>query len=60
VQNDNLLPFEFWLPVHEILRPLIPNIIKRENNEKQMWFSGILDKSTGRVISAIVGRITFS
>ena len=63
VQNDNHLHFEFWLPVHEVLRrliPGIPGIITKEDNEKQIWFSGILDKSTGQVISATIGRTTFS
>jgi hypothetical protein len=59
VQNDNLLSFEFSLPVHEVLRHLIPGIIKKGHNEKQIWFSGILDKSTCQVISATVMRITF-
>jgi hypothetical protein len=64
VQNDNHLHFfEFGLPVQEVLRrliPGIPGIITKENNEKQIWFSGILDKSTCQVISATVGRITLS
>ena len=62
-KNDNLLSFEFGLPVHEILRrliPGIPGIITKEDNEKQIWFSGILDKSTRQVISATVGRTTLS
>ena len=62
-KNDNLLSFEFWLPVQEVLRrliPGIPGIITKEDNEKQIWFSGILDKSTCKVVSATVGRITLS
>jgi hypothetical protein len=57
VQNDNHWPFEFSLPVHEVLGHLIPIIIKKGHKEDQMWFSGILDKSIGQVISATVGRI---
>ena len=60
VQNDNHLSFEFWLPVQEVLGYLIPIIPKKEHTEDQIWFSGILDKSTGRVISATIGRTTFS
>jgi hypothetical protein len=59
-KNDNHSHFEFGLPVHEVLRrlmPGIPGIITKEDNEKQIWFSGILDKSTCKVISATVGRI---
>ena len=53
VQNDNHLHFEFWLPLQEVLRhliPGIPGIITKEDNERQIWFSGILDKSTCQVI----------
>ena len=49
VQNDNHLSFEFWLPVHEVLRHLIPIIPKKEHTEDQIWFSGILVKSTVRL-----------
>jgi hypothetical protein len=59
VQNDNLLSFEFSLPVHDVLGHLIagiPGIITKGHNEKQIWFSGILDKSSGQVISAAIGR----
>ena len=58
-KNDNHLHFEFGLPVQEVLRrliPGIPGIITKEDNEKQIWFSGILDKRTCQVISATVGR----
>ena len=60
VQNDNHSHFEFSLPVKEVLRQLvpgIPGIITKEDNEKQIWFSVILDESTHQVISATVGRI---
>jgi len=46
VQNNNLLSFEFWLPVREVLGYFIPIIPKNEHTEDQIWFSGILDKST--------------
>ena len=62
-KNDNLLSFEFGLPVQEVLRrliPGIPGIITKEDNEKQIWFSGIFDQSTCKVISATIGRITLS
>jgi hypothetical protein len=47
VQNDNHSHFEFGLPVQEVLRhlvPGIPGIITKEDNEKQIWFSGYLTK----------------
>jgi hypothetical protein len=36
---------------------IIPIFPKKEHAGDQIWFSGILDKSTGQVISATVGRI---
>jgi hypothetical protein len=56
VQNNYLLSFEFWLPVREVLGHFIPIIPKKEHTEDQIWFSGILDKTTGWVISAAIGR----
>jgi len=40
------MTFEFWLPVREVLGYFIPIIPKNEHTEDQIWFSGILDKST--------------
>ncbi|MGA8913591.1 MAG: hypothetical protein WB443_12125 [Nitrososphaeraceae archaeon] len=36
----------------------IPIIPKKEHTEDQIWFSGVLDKCSGRVISAAIGRRT--
>jgi hypothetical protein len=54
------MTFEFWLQVREVLGHFIPIIPKKQHKEDQIWFSGIVDKSTGQVISATIGRITFS
>jgi hypothetical protein len=51
-----LYRFEFSLPVHYVLGYLIPIIPKKEHKEEQMWFSGVLDKSNGEVISDSIGR----
>ncbi|MGB7639235.1 MAG: hypothetical protein WBL88_16860 [Nitrososphaeraceae archaeon] len=56
-QNEGLIPFEFPIRVQDVLGYFIPIIPKKEHTEDQIWFSGILDKSTGQVISATVGRI---
>ena len=50
------LPFEFSLRVQDVLGYLMPIIPKKGHEEDQMWFSGDLDKSTGKVISAAIGR----
>jgi hypothetical protein len=53
--NEDLLPFEFSLRVQDVLGILIPGSRKRYHNEDRVWFSGVLDKSTGEVISAAIG-----
>ena len=55
-QNEGLIPFEFPIRVQDVLGYFIPIIPKKEHTEDQIWFSGILDKSTGQVISAAIGR----
>ena len=52
----SLIPFEFSLRVKDVLGYLMPIIPKKGHEEDQMWFSIVLDKSTGEVISATIGR----
>src|SRR6476469_5042102 len=54
--NEGLIPFEFSLRVQDVLGYLMPIIPKKWHEEDQLWFSGVLDKSTGEVISAAIGR----
>jgi hypothetical protein len=54
--RDNLLQFEFSLPVQQVLGHFIPVTPKKGHEEDQVWFSGILDKNTGQVITASIGR----
>ena len=54
--NEGLVPFEFSLRVQDVLGYLIPVIRKKYHNEERVWFSGVLDKSHGEVISAAIGR----
>jgi hypothetical protein len=56
LQNNNLLPFEFSLRVQDVLSYLFPGSRKKYHNEDRVWFSGVLDKSTGETISAAIGR----
>ena len=60
VQKNNLITFEFWLPLREVLGYFIPIILIKKHAEDQIWFNGILDESTCRIISATIGRTTFS
>ncbi|HZI69777.1 MAG TPA: hypothetical protein VFD60_01315, partial [Nitrososphaeraceae archaeon] len=48
--------FEFSLRVQDVLGILIPGGRKKYHNEDRVWFSGVLDKSTGEVISAAIER----
>jgi hypothetical protein len=57
-QNEGLIPFEFPIRVQDILGDLFPGSRKKYHNEDVVWFSGVLDKSTGEVISAAIGRRT--
>jgi hypothetical protein len=54
--NEGRLPFEFSLRVQDVLGYLFPDSLKRYHNEDRVWFSGVLDKSTGEVISAAIRR----
>ena len=56
--NEGLIPFEFPLRVQDVLGYLFPGSVKKYHNEDRVWFSGVLDKSTGEVISAAIGRRT--
>ena len=55
--NDNLLPFEFSLTVHQVLGYFMPVVSKKGHEEDRIWFKGLVDRSTGQVISATIWRI---
>jgi hypothetical protein len=55
-QNEGLMPFEFPIRVQDFLGYLFPGSRKKYHNEDVVWFSGVLDKSTWKVISAAMGR----
>jgi hypothetical protein len=48
----NLLQFEFALQSDEIFKHIFLS------SDKDVWFNGILDKSTGKVITAHLGRLS--
>ena len=54
--NEGLIPFEFSLRVQDVLGYLMPIIPKKGHEKDQMWFSGVLDKSTDEVVSVTIGR----
>ena len=57
--NDDLLHFEFPLSSEEVFNYLfLPDDTYDKSNDNLMWFSGILQKKTGKVVSASIGRIS--
>jgi hypothetical protein len=57
--NEDLLPFEFSLPLNDVAGyVLYPSPDEKESKDNNIWFNGMLDKRTGKVISAAIGRIT--
>jgi hypothetical protein len=57
-KNENkAVPFRFSLPYGIVLDCLFPLILNKTSREYPIWFDGMLEKSTGEVISAdIQGR----
>jgi hypothetical protein len=56
--NEDLLPFEFSLQRDKLFGYLWGKVTDKESKEDHIWFNGILDKRTRKVISAAIGRIT--
>jgi hypothetical protein len=56
--NEDLLPFEFSLQTGELFGYVWGKVTDKESKEDHIWFNGILNKRTGKVISAAIGRIT--
>jgi hypothetical protein len=57
--NDNLLQFEFYLPSKDVVIYLFTPADKGGSKEEhKFWINGVLNKGTGKVISAAIGRIS--
>jgi hypothetical protein len=54
--DDDLLNFELSLPLKDVWRYMIASPKERES-ENDFWVKGVLDKRTGKVISATIGRM---
>jgi hypothetical protein len=56
--NDNLLHFEFFIPSIDVQYYIFtpPDEGGNIEDKDQFWVNGILDKHTGEVISATIGR----
>ena len=56
-QNIDLLQFEFSLSSKDLWRSMIVREVEEATKEDRIWFNGVLDKHTGEVIFANIGRI---
>jgi hypothetical protein len=58
--DDNLLHFEFFIPSKDVVKSIFrpPDEGGDKEEKDQFWINGILDKHTGEVISATIGRIS--
>jgi hypothetical protein len=50
--------FEFSLPRGDIMGRLIEDLAEEEEKETPLWFSGEIDRHSGKVIEARIGRRT--
>ena len=55
--DDDLLNFELSLPLKDVWRYM--NARPKEGESKDdFWVNGVLDKRTGKVFAATIGRMT--
>jgi hypothetical protein len=59
--DDDLVRFQFSLPTRDVFNYLVLGDRDNEKNKKSLlWFHGKIDKHTGKVISASVGKASAS
>jgi hypothetical protein len=56
-QDNDLLQLEFSLLSKDVMRSILLREVEKATKEDMIWFNGILDKHTGELISANMGRI---
>jgi hypothetical protein len=57
-QDHGNIVFEFSIPQGDPMGQLIADLAEEENNDTPLWFSGIIDVHTGKVINITIGRRT--
>ena len=57
-QNIDLLQFEFSILSKDLMRSMLVREVEKATKGDRIWFNGILDKHSGEVISANMGRIS--
>lgn len=55
--NIDLLQFEFSILSKDLWKSMLLREVEKTNKGDRIWFNGILDKHSGEVISANMGRI---
>ena len=58
LQHYDKIAFEFCIPKGEIMGRLIDDLAEDEDKDAPLWFSGVIDRHSGQVIKAIIGRTT--
>jgi hypothetical protein len=58
LEHYHNIPFEFSLPRGDIMGRLIDDLAEWEDRDTPLWFSGEIDRHTGKVINAAIGRTT--
>lgn len=54
--NNAMTPFEFWLPLEDVRKYILATFNLSKNKDK-LWFNGTLNRQTGIVVAANIGRI---
>ena len=57
-QDNDLLQFEFSILSKDLMRSILVREVEKTTKGDRSWFNGILDKHSGEVISANMGRIS--
>jgi hypothetical protein len=58
LQHHDNIAFEFCLPRGDIMGRLIEDLAEEEEKETPLWFSGEIDRHSGKVINVRIGRRT--
>ena len=57
-QDNDLLQFEFSILSKDLIRSILVRGVEKTTKGDRIWLNGILDKHSGEVISANMGRIS--
>jgi hypothetical protein len=58
LQHYDNIAFEFSLPRGDVMGRLIDDLAHEEDKDAPLWFSGVINTHTGKVINATIGRRT--